>query len=394
MGGIDVFEQNVIRASKRGPRRLSPFFIPMSITNMQSGFIAIEHGFTGPNFSISTACATGNFCIVEGAHVIERGDADVVVVGGSEAPITMSGIGGFAAQKAFSNIISGVFIAIFKPFRVGDRIRCYLLDVRKETKGPQIILSRVNPDFMVKLFAMEVPEIYEGIVEVKSASREPGVRSKIAVVSKDSQVDPVGACVGMKGSRVQSVVQELKGEKIDIVAWDEDIANYVCNALSPAEVVRVIVDEDNRTIEVVVPDDQLSLAIGKKGQNVRLASQLIGWSIDINTESTSEKVSLDDQLEEELAAAKALEQSAAVGEADTSEGLQAEAVAVPGVAAEADIETVPGVGGKTASILKEAGLDTVGVLADKSVDDLEALPGIGKKKAESILAAAKEQLGA
>ncbi len=264
-------------------------------------------------------------------------------------------------------------------FRVGDRIRCYVLDVRKETKGPQVILSRVHPDFMVKLFAMEVPEIYEGIVEVKAASREPGVRSKIAVASKDSQVDPVGACVGMKGSRVQSVVQELRGEKIDIVAWNEDIATYVCNALSPAEILRVIVDEDDRSIEVVVPDDQLSLAIGKKGQNVRLASQLIGWGIDITTESSSEKVSLDQKLEEELAAARAeAEESSGPGSAGTVSD---------------DIEVISGVGGKTAAALRDAGIATVADLVAKNADELVELPGLGQKKAEAILEAAKAYIG-
>jgi N utilization substance protein A len=169
-------------------------------------------------------------------------------------------------------------------FRNGDRVRAYIYDVRREPRGPQIFLSRTHPQFMAKLFAQEVPEIYDGIVEVKAVARDPGSRAKIAVVSRDSSVDPVGACVGMRGSRVQAVVNELQGEKIDIIPWSTDIATFVVNALAPAEVAKVVLDEDNRRIEVVVPDAQLSLAIGRRGQNVRLASQLTGWDIDILTE--------------------------------------------------------------------------------------------------------------
>jgi N utilization substance protein A len=159
------------------------------------------------------------------------------------------------------------------------------MDVLRESKGPQIILSRASVDLLKKLFEMEVPEIAEGVVVIEAAAREPGGRAKIAVSSRDSDVDPVGACVGMKGSRVQAVVQELRGEKIDIVPWDEDPARFVCNALAPAEVSRVLLDDQNRAMEIIVPDDQLSLAIGRRGQNVRLASQLTGWKLDINSES-------------------------------------------------------------------------------------------------------------
>ncbi len=169
-------------------------------------------------------------------------------------------------------------------FRNGDRIRAYVFDVRRETRGPQIFLSRTHPQFMAKLFAQEVPEIYDGIVEIKAVARDPGSRAKIGVVSRDSSVDPVGACVGMRGSRVQAVVNELQGEKIDIIPWSPDIATFVVNALAPAEVAKVVIDEDRERIEVVVPDTQLSLAIGRRGQNVRLASQLTGWDIDILTE--------------------------------------------------------------------------------------------------------------
>jgi transcription termination/antitermination protein NusA len=170
-------------------------------------------------------------------------------------------------------------------FRVGDRVRALIYDVREEPRGPQIFLSRTHPDFMAKLFAQEVPEIYDGIVEIRAVARDPGSRAKIAVLSNDSSIDPVGACVGMRGSRVQAVVGELQGEKIDIIPWSGDPATFVVNALAPAEVSKVVLDEDVHRMEVVVPDDQLSLAIGRRGQNVRLASILTGWDIDILTEA-------------------------------------------------------------------------------------------------------------
>jgi len=170
-------------------------------------------------------------------------------------------------------------------YRAGDRIQAFVIDVLRESKGPQIILSRASTELLRKLFEMEVPEIAEGVVVIEAAAREPGGRAKIAVSSRDQDVDPVGACVGMKGSRVQAVVQELRGEKIDIVPWHEDQARFVCNALAPAEVSRVLLDEQNSAMEIIVPDDQLSLAIGRRGQNVRLASQLTGWKLDINSES-------------------------------------------------------------------------------------------------------------
>ncbi|MBU2531676.1 MAG: transcription termination factor NusA, partial [Alphaproteobacteria bacterium] len=168
--------------------------------------------------------------------------------------------------------------------RFGDRIRAYIYDVRREQRGPQIFLSRARPEFMSKLFAMEVPEIYDGIVEIQSVARDPGSRAKIAVISKDSSIDPVGACVGMRGQRVQAVVNELQGEKIDIIQWNPNAASFIVNALAPAEVTKVVLDEDSERIEVVVPEQMLSLAIGRRGQNVRLASQLTGWDIDIVTE--------------------------------------------------------------------------------------------------------------
>jgi len=170
-------------------------------------------------------------------------------------------------------------------YKPGDRIQGYISDVRQTTRGPQIIMSRADSRYLMKLFEVEVPEIYDGIVEIVAAAREPGQRAKIAVRTKDSAVDPVGACVGMKGSRVQNIVQELRGEKIDIVNWDDDPARFVCNALAPAEISKVFVDEGDKEMEVVVPDTQLSLAIGRKGQNVRLAAKLSGWKLDISSES-------------------------------------------------------------------------------------------------------------
>ncbi len=175
-------------------------------------------------------------------------------------------------------------------YRINDRIQAYVLDVNKQARGSQIVLSRTSPGLLMKLFEMEVPEIYEGIVRIEAAAREPGMRSKIAVSSNDRDVDPVGACVGMKGSRVQAVVQELRGEKVDIVPWDADPARFVCNALAPAEVSRVLMDETNHRMEIIVPDDQLSLAIGRRGQNVRLACQLSGWRLDIISESKVREV--------------------------------------------------------------------------------------------------------
>ena len=170
-------------------------------------------------------------------------------------------------------------------FRQGERVRVYLLDVKMTLKGPQIILSRTRPGFLIKLFETEVPEIYEGIITVQGAAREPGVRAKIAVYTNDHDVDPVGACVGVRGSRVQNVVQELKGEKIDIIRWNPDEVRYVCNALSPAQISKIILDENNQAMEIIVPDDQLSLAIGRRGMNVRLASRLTGWKLDVKSTS-------------------------------------------------------------------------------------------------------------
>ncbi len=205
-------------------------------------------------------------------------------------------------------------------FRAGDRIRAYVYDVRREVRGPQIFLSRTHPQFMAKLFAQEVPEIYDGIVEVKAVARDPGSRAKIAVISRDSSIDPVGACVGMRGSRVQAVVGELQGEKVDIIPWSHDPATFIVNALQPAEVVKVVLDEDSERIEVVVPDDQLSLAIGRRGQNVRLASQLTGWDIDILTEAEESERRQKEFVERTELFMNALDVDEVVGQLLASEG--------------------------------------------------------------------------
>lgn len=203
----------------------------------------------------------------------ERGSNIIVDLDGTEASRTVEAILPQREQTPRES------------YRPGDRIQAYLKNIDREARGPQVVLSRTDVGLLVKLFETEVPEIFEGIVRIVAAAREPGARSKIAVTSRDNDVDPVGACVGMKGSRVQAVVQELRGEKIDIVPWDRDPARFVCNAIAPAEVVRVVIDDANKTMELVVPDTKLSLAIGRRGQNVRLASQLTGWTLDIVSES-------------------------------------------------------------------------------------------------------------
>ena len=207
-------------------------------------------------------------------------------------------------------------------FRPGDRARAYVYDVRREQRGPQIFLSRTHPQLMAKLFAQEVPEIYDGIIEVKSVARDPGSRAKIAVVSRDASIDPVGACVGMRGSRVQAVVNELQGEKIDIIPWSADAATFIVNALQPAEVVKVVLDEELSRIEVVVPDEQLSLAIGRRGQNVRLASQLTGWDIDILTEAEESERRQKEFVERTNIFMQALDVDETIGQLLASEGFR------------------------------------------------------------------------
>jgi transcription termination/antitermination protein NusA len=238
-------------------------------------------------------------------------------------------------------------------YRQGDRIRAYILDVEMSSKGPQIILSRTHPGFLIKLFEQEVPEIYEGIVEVKGAAREPGGRAKIAVVSNDPDVDPVGACVGMKGTRVQSVVQELRGEKIDIVHWTPDPAEFVCRALAPAKVSKIIMDEDEHAMEVIVSDDQLSLAIGKKGQNVRLASRLSSWKLDVRSEA---------EAEEEARRARAA------------------------------LTGIPNIGDVTAELLYQYGFKSAEEVGATDEQTLAEIDGVGPEKAAAVLKAVRAHL--
>ncbi len=236
-------------------------------------------------------------------------------------------------------------------YRRGDRVRALILDVLHESRGPQIILSRTHADFLVNLFKMEVPEISEGIVKIMGASREPGVRAKIAVASSNADIDPVGACVGMKGSRVQNVVQELRGEKIDIISWHVDPARYVCNALAPAEISRVIIDESNRTMEVIVPDEFLSIAIGKRGQNVRLASRLSGWHLDVKSE-TKYSEAMRSGYDSLLA--------------------------------------LPGVGISLADALYEKGFFSAEEIGKATVEDLTQIRGIGEEIAGKLITASNE----
>ena len=231
-------------------------------------------------------------------------------------------------------------------FRPGDRLRAYLFDVRREARGPQIFLSRTHPQFMAKLFMQEVPEIYDGIIEIKAVARDPGSRAKIGVISKDSSIDPVGACVGMRGSRVQAVVNELQGEKIDIIPWSGDAATFIVNALQPAEVVKVVLDEDSSRIEVVVPDDQLSLAIGRRGQNVRLASQLTGWDIDILTEAEESGRRQKEFVERSTLFMTALDVDEVVGQLLASEGFRS--VEELAVVEPSELESIEGFDADTA----------------------------------------------
>jgi N utilization substance protein A len=238
-------------------------------------------------------------------------------------------------------------------YRRGERVRAYVLDVLRDTRGPQIVLTRNRPEFLVSLFKTEVPEVSEGIVDIMAAAREPGSRAKIAVASNAADIDPVGACVGMKGSRVQSVVQELKGEKIDIIPWHSDPAKFVCNALAPAEISRVVMDEIAQSMEVVVPDDHLSVAIGKRGQNVRLASKLTGWGIDVKSES---------QYSHDMRA-----------------GYES-------------LLELADMGAETADVLYENGFISAEELAHATLEELMQVEGMGEEKAQKLLEQAQQAL--
>jgi len=238
-------------------------------------------------------------------------------------------------------------------YRQGDRIRAYIVSVEMTSRGPQIVLSRTHPGMLAKLFEQEVPEIYEGIVEVKCAAREPGGRAKIAVTSSDPDVDPVGACVGMKGTRVQAVVQELRGEKIDIVNWTANQDDFVCRALAPAKVSKIIIDDEAHSMEVIVPDDQLSLAIGKKGQNVRLASRLSGWRIDVRSES---------EADEETRRARA------------------------------SLGAIPAVNDMVAELLYQAGFKSAEELSEADLESIVEVDGISPDKAEAVYKSSREHV--
>ncbi|MDP3790651.1 MAG: transcription termination factor NusA [Candidatus Omnitrophota bacterium] len=260
-------------------------------------------------------------------------------------------------------------------YKQGDRVRAYILEVNKTAHGPQVILTRSDVAFVKKLFEIEVPEIMDGIVEIRSMAREPGERTKIAVWSKDEKVDAVGACVGMRGSRVKDIVNELRGERVDIVRWSDDIKEYVKASLNPAEPLEITVDKANKRIGVVVADDQLSIGIGKHGQNVRLASRLIGWEIDIRGKEEKAK--------------KAAE--AVMGPAKAQEEPVAPTEPAPAVetTTEFNITSIEGVGPKIAKILKDAGFDTLEKIKNLTVEDLTKLQGIGEKTAQKIVKSAK-----
>lgn len=261
-------------------------------------------------------------------------------------------------------------------YKQGDRIRAYILEVNKTAHGPQVVLSRSDAAFVKKLFEIEVPEIAEGIVEVKAVAREAGERTKIAVCSKDEKVDAQGACIGMRGSRVKDIVRELQGERVDIIKWSDDTREYVKESLKPAEISEIKIDKANKRIEVVVPDDQLSIGIGKHGQNIRLASKLIGWEMDIRgKEAVKEKEEKTAETPEGKGAEKlAVKEGSAVEEAPG-----------PGL----KISDLDGVGPKIKKVLIEAGYDTVEKIKSLTADDLTRLDGIGKKTAEKILKSAK-----
>jgi len=249
-------------------------------------------------------------------------------------------------------------------YSMGDRIRAVIIKVLRLAKGPQIVVSRTDPSLLIRLFEGEIPEVYDGTVVIKNAVREGGERAKVAVASLDNSVDPVGACVGMKGSRINAVIRELKGEKIDIISYSNDIVDYTVNALNPARISKVLIsDTVARVLEVIVPEDQLSLAIGRKGQNVRLASKLLGWEIEIRSEEEKKREVLGqiDQLEENAKRAIPLSELGGVGEA-----MQLR--------------------------LEKAGISTVDELVERSVDDLTDIPGVGQKTAEKLLTGAKEKL--
>ena len=270
-------------------------------------------------------------------------------------------------------------------YRRGDALKCLVVEVNLDQKGPQIILSRTHNGLIARLFEIEVPEVYDGIVRIMAIARDPGDRAKVAVVAADETIDAVGTCVGVKGSRVQTVVRELEGEKIDLLQWNPDPALFIANALQPANVVRVNINDENTSAEVIVPDDQLSLAIGRRGQNARLAAKLTGWKIDIKSESEA-----DTQFKEEIAEElfKSAEDDSSI---PTDESDPDEIISQPDSAG-IDLTELEGVGSKTADVLKDSGFLTVESIVQATVEELSSLPGIGSKTAEKIHHAASRIL--
>lgn len=293
-------------------------------------------------------------------------------------------VGGVVQRVAKGNVIVnlGKAEAILPPreqlpredYRVGDRIRAYVLDVKKLPRGSQVVLSRTHPGLLAKLLEIEVPEIYEGIVEIKAVSRDAGERAKVAVVSRDSNVDPVGACVGYRGSRIQAIVRELMGEKIDVIAWKDDPAAFVRSALAPAEIESVDVVQETHTLHVLVADGQLSLAIGKRGQNARLAAKLLGWKVDVR--GRGEMREMPQEPDERVRLESEPEAPTAESPSDTDLGLAG----------------LPGVGETLADRLIEAGVDSCRKLADASDDILVQIEGIGPTTAQKLIEAAKAAL--
>ena len=281
-------------------------------------------------------------------------------------------------------------------FKQGDRIRAYVLDVKRENRGPQIILSRAHPQFVKRLFELEVPEILEGIVEIKSISRDVSERTKIAVHSKDEKVDSVGACVGMRGSRVKNIVSELQGEKIDIVRYSQDIKEYNQAALSPAEISQIQLDYDGKKANIIVADDQLSLAIGKHGQNVRLASQLVGWELDLFSfdqwAEYQEKLEQEEEADQDEAAAGTEEEASPTsGAGDSGEDGDQEEYEEE-IIQEISIADLTGVGDKLIAELEAKDLGTLDSIAEASVEDLTQIKGLGKIKAQKMIEEAKKLL--
>ena len=272
-------------------------------------------------------------------------------------------------------------------YRRGDALKCLIVEVSVDQKGPQIILSRTHNGLIARLFEMEVPEVYDGLVRIMAIARDPGDRAKVAVVATDENIDAVGTCVGVKGSRVQTVVRELEGEKIDLLPWNPDPALFIANSLQPANVVRVNINDGNAGAEVVVPDDQLSLAIGRRGQNARLAAKLTGWKIDIKSESEA-----DSLFKEEIA--EGLFKPVETESADLTDESDPDEIPVQSHPTELDLTELEGVGAKTAQLLGDSGFSTVESIAQATLEELSSLPGIGSKTAEKIHHAASKILSA